>query len=209
MGIGQKLLEILGIFGGITSIITMVSAWTGKVWANKILQNQMHKHDRAMAETSAKLQKDIDKSKNQLDSLKEYSIRYSEHQFKLYTELWSELYSLMINADELWENANPLNLKKFVEQLKKTTDHVKKNSLLIEKEHLSELLILFSKFGDYQLGKQALIKNRDNGLCTDEREILKMIENNRDLKKRYSKILDELEIEFRKQLKYYGGPSKL
>lgn len=30
MGIGQKLLEILGVFGGITSIITIVSAWTGK-----------------------------------------------------------------------------------------------------------------------------------------------------------------------------------
>lgn len=211
MGIGEKLLEILGVFGGITSIITMVSAWTGKVWANKILQNQMNKQERAMAELSAKLQKEIDESKNQLDSLKEYSIRYSEQQFKLYTELWSELYSLKVNADELWDNANHLNLKKFVEQLKQTTNQVKKNSLLIESDHLSELLGLFSKFGEYQVGKQKLIEYeyRDNGTHKNDEEILNMILDNGDLKKRYSKILDELEIEFRRQLKYYVGPTKL
>ena len=209
MGIGQKLLEILGVFGGITSIITIVSAWSGKVWANKILQDQMNNHNRAMAEISAKLQKDIDQSKNQLDSLKEYSIRYSEHQFKLYTELWSELYSLMIIADELWDNTNQLNLKKFVIQLKQTTNQVKMNALLIEKGHLSELLNLFKELGDYRLGKQTLIEYRDNGTYIDDMAIFQMIDHNLKLKERFSKILNRLEIEFCRQLKYYGGPSKL
>jgi len=42
-----------------------------------------------------------------------------------------------------------------------------------------------------------------------DREILNMIEHNGDLKRRYSTLLDELEAEFRRQLKYYVGPTKI
>ena len=207
MDIGDRLIEVVGI----SSMATIVSTGLVKVWTDKKLRKQINKQEIAMAKLSDKLQKDNDKYKFQIDSLKEYSMRYSEQQFKLYTELWSELYSLKVNADELWDNANHLNLKKFVEQLKQTTDQVKKNSLLIERGHLSELLRLFAEFGEYQVGKQKLIEYeyRDNGTHKDDKEILNMILDNGDLKNRYSKILDELEIEFRRQLKYYVGPTKL
>lgn len=207
MDIGDKLIEAVSI----SSIATIVSTGLVKVWTGKKLRKQINKQDIAMAKLSDKLQKDNDKYKFQIDSLKEFSMRYSEQQFKLYTELWSELYSLKVNADELWDNANHLNLKKFVEQLKQTTDQVNKNSLLIERGHLSELLRLFREFGEYHVGKQKLIEYeyRDNGTHKDDNEIFNMILDNGDLKKRYSKILDELEIEFRRQLKYYVGPTKL
>ena len=83
------------------------------------------------------------------------------------------------------------------------------NALLIEKGHLSELLNLFKELGDYRLGKQNLIEYRDNGTYIDDMAIFQMIDHNLELKERFSKILDRLEIEFRRQLKYYGGPSKL
>ena len=51
-----------------------------------------------------------------------------------------------------------------------------------------------------------ILKDKQN---KNDEEILNMILDNGDLKKRYSKILDELEIEFRRQLKYYVGPTKL
>lgn len=206
MSTRENLLSVIGTFGGLMSIITIFSRWTGKVWANKILQNQIKKNDEYLAKKSAELQKEINRSKSQLDTLAHYSLRYSEHQFKVYNELWSELYSLKISADNLWGNVNNTNLKKFVAQLKSTTDKVKKNSLLIEKDHLEELLKLFKDFGDYSLGKKKLIEYKSSGENFYIRdETIRMVEHNKHLKTQYSEILNELETKFRKQLKYYDG----
>lgn len=194
--------DVLGIIGGAGTVIVGLSAWLGKVWADRILQKEINKHNIAMAQLTANLQKEIDKSKNQLDIIKESSFRYSEFQFKLYNELWGDLYSLMVIADELWEKANDLNLRKFIKQLKKTNEQIKKNALLIEEEHLRELFLLLNQFGDYRLGKQTLIELRDNNDIS-ENEIRIMIDTNGAFRQQYTQLIDQLLTKFRRQLKYY------
>ncbi|MHB1395064.1 MAG: hypothetical protein ACYCYE_18830 [Clostridia bacterium] len=155
-------LDILGIIGGAGAVVVGMSAWLGKVWADRILQNEINKHNIAIAELTANLQKEIDRSKTQLDIIKESSVRYSEFQFKLYNELWGELYNLKVISDALWEKADNSNLTRLVNQLKKTNEQIKKNALLIEEEHLSELFVLLNQFGNYQVGKRSLIELRAN-----------------------------------------------
>ena len=94
MEIWQAVLDFLGIFGGIGAFTIGISAWFGKLWAERILQEQVKKHNEAMASFSAELEKEVEKAKSQLDVIKESAFRYSEYQFKLYNNLWGELYSL-------------------------------------------------------------------------------------------------------------------
>lgn len=205
MKIWQAVLDFLGIFGGIGALTIGISAWFGKLWAERILQEQMKKHNEAMAEFSAKLEKDVEKYKSQLDVIKESASRYSEYQFKLYNNLWGELYSLEVIANELWESANQQTLNKFVQQLGRTLEQVKKNALLIEKNHLNELLDLLNEFGDYQVGKKTLIayKNIHNIPYINKIQIEELIEGNQNIKVRYTDILVILEDEFRHQMKKY------
>lgn len=85
-------LDILGIFGGALAVVVGLSAWLGKVWANRILQSEINNHNIELEKLRGDMKKEIDRSKNQLDILKESSVRYSEFQFRLYNELWGELY---------------------------------------------------------------------------------------------------------------------
>lgn len=203
MNSGNFILEYVAGIGGLSVVIGAVSAWLSKLWANRILQKQVNNHNITMAELSTKLQKEIEKSKLQFDLLKEYSVRYSEHQFKLYNELWGELYSLEVYADALWDNADQSNMRGFIQQLKETNEVVKKNALLIEKEHLLELLNLLKEFGGYKLGKESLIKYRDRSSYIENYQIHEMINSNRELKIKYSEMLKTLEEKFRRQIKYF------
>lgn len=205
MEIWQAVLDFLGIFGGIGAFTIGISAWFGKLWAERILQEQVKKHNEAMARFSAELEKDVEKYKSQLDVIKESASRYSEYQFKLYNNLWGELYSLEFIANELWESANQQTLNKFVQQLGRTLEQVKKNALLIEKNHLNELLDLLNEFGDYQVGKKTLIeyKNIHNIRYINKIQIEELIEGNQNIKVRYTDILVILEDEFRHQMKKY------
>lgn len=196
-------LEILGVFGGTLVVIGGLSTWLGNVWAKRILQSQINNHNIQLENLKGNLQKEIDRSKNQLDVLKESSVRYSEFQFRLYNELWGELYSLEIIADALWEKADYATLSRFVEQFKKTKDQIKKNALLIEEGHLSELLHLLDEFGSYQFGKGKLIELRKNNNYYNESSINDLIKSNGLFKQRYSAILLALSGQFRRQIKFY------
>ena len=108
-------------------------------------------------------------------------------------------------ANELWESANQQTLNKFVQQLGRTLEQVEKNALLIEKNHLNELLDLLNEFGDYQVGKKTLIeyKNIHNIPYINKIQIEELIEGNQNIKVRYTDILVILEDEFRHQMKKY------
>jgi hypothetical protein len=164
-----------------------------------------------MKQLSTELQKEIDRSKLQLDILKESAARYSEFQFKLYNELWGELYLLKVISDELWQSGDQQKMKSLVQelatQLEKTTDQIKKNALLIEEEHINILLGLLEDFRNYELGKMSLIEMRNN-LPPGETFINYMdtsllIKKNKEFREKYSAILQKLEKEFRQQLQQY------
>lgn len=205
MKIWQAVLDFLGIFGGIGAFTIGLSAWAGKIWAERILQKEVNKHNEDMAKLSSELEKEVEKAKSQLDVIKESAFRYSEYQFKLYNNLWGELYSLDFIGHELWKSANQQTLNEFAQQLERTIEQVKKNALLIEKKHLDELLVLLNEFRDYQIGKKRLIeyKNIHNVHYINDAQIKEVIKGNKNIRVRYTNILMILEHEFRQQMKQY------
>ena len=134
-------------------------------------------------------------------------LRYSENQFSLYNELWQSLVDLKGKGDDLWNHANLQNLKSFSTQLSKTKTSIEKSRLLIEEDHYKSLKEVVHKFSDFQIGKLSLInvRNKSNselsGYGIDEHSINDLINHNRNLKDKYSKLLEGLVVVFRKQIK--------
>lgn len=52
---------IIASIGGAGAIIIAVSSWLGKVWANRILENQKKEHQREIESFKSQLQENINK----------------------------------------------------------------------------------------------------------------------------------------------------
>jgi hypothetical protein len=136
--------------------------------------------------------------------------RYSEYQFELYNVLWASLYELKCKAEFLWEHASSRNLTDFANQLNNTKKKIEQNILLINDEHLQDLIGIIDTFERYKLGKRSLIDFRDreenidnrNGHREIDRNDLQLfIDHNEQLKNNYICLIDELAVEFKNHLK--------
>jgi hypothetical protein len=177
--------SMLASVGGAAVIIFGLSSWLGKVWANRILEADKLKYQSAL----------------------EVVKRYSESQFHLYNELWSSLCDLRIAGDNLWDDANSINARRFAQQLQKTRDMVQKRSLLIEDEHYESLKRLMEEFGDFDLGKARLLDLRRNQFQLQDvpdHIVQSVIEQNRQKKEAYSQLLVDLELSLKRQLRNPG-----
>lgn len=94
--------------------------------------------------------------------------RYSEHQFKMYNDLWASLCDLKYVADKLWEDSTTANLSIFDKQLEIAKKQLNKNALLIEGQHFNEMNVILHEFSQYQVGKRTLINLRDGEFVWDK-----------------------------------------
>lgn len=181
-------------FGGAGAIIFSFSSFFGKQWANQSLEK-----------IRAQYAEEIASHKNQLDLMKEASLRYSNHQFELYNSLWVSLYDLKIKADILWEKADRRNLNDFVEQLSLTKYQVEKNALFLEDAHYEELSKLLRSFSEYELGKTKLIDYRMQRRTAQsdsiDFSISEMIETNKVTKHNYDDVVKRIKIDFKNQIR--------
>lgn len=181
--------------GGAGAIIYIFSSYFGKMWADKYLEK-----------IKMDYQKEIEHYKNQLEILRESSLRYSSRQFELYNTLWQSLYELKIKADALWEEANQNNLYKFAEQLKHTIDQIEKSALFIENSHYEDLKSVLNQFRDYKIGKSNLIefRNKFRNIGTDTNihmYINELIKTNGQYKKEYEELLEIIKAKLKSQIK--------
>jgi len=78
---------IIGSIGGSAIIISGLSAWLGKVWANRLMQSDIAKHNSSLAEIKSDLKK--------LET--EHEIKFSKiyvKQAEVISELYSKLYEV-------------------------------------------------------------------------------------------------------------------
>lgn len=150
-------------------------------------------------------QRDLEIHKLKLEKSKAMFLRFSEHQFKQYNELWSSLFDLKIAADKLWDSATKTNMKVFITQLNKANQMLGRSILLLEDEHYRKLMDLMDKFLSYQIGKEKLITLRNmavsNNFRVDQWEIENLIRNNEMLLEEYSYLLVEIGHTLRMQIK--------
>lgn len=181
-------------FGGAAVVLFALSSYLGKIWANRILEQDRTKY-----------QSELENYKTQLEITKLSLSRYSEYQFKSYNELWFSLIELKIAAEHLWDELNVVNLKSFIKQLEQTKINIQTKALLIEESHYEQLKIILDRFDHYQIGKIKLMDIRDKrtndislAAAIDEYQV---INDNGEDKKRYEVLLSDIECSFRKQLR--------
>lgn len=188
-------IEIIGFLGGSGALIFGLSAWLGKIWANRIAA-------RERAEIEARL--NTQRSGLELDQSRVE--RGEEAQFQLYNEVWQKLQNLKFYGDDLWEAATISNLRRFIEALEHANKAIEKGRLLLSENHYSELKRLLAEFGEYSVGKEKLIELRSSKLLSaiyennTEEQILAQIQRNAQHKDSYESLLEEIVVEFKERL---------
>ncbi len=207
----KNVLEWLGAIvisvGGTTAIVLAISKWFGDRLATKLLEKDRSKYQRELEALKTKFQSELEIKKTELEKSKSLFIRYSEHQFNLYNDLWKSLCDLKHIAEELWEKAEPKLIKKFSKQLRETKLTVEKSALLIEDGHYKSLITILDKFGNFEIGKLKLVNLRSktfhemNEYGVRDFEIKRVIEHNRLTKKEFVQLTEKLSSAFKTQIK--------
>lgn len=201
----EWLSAILISVGGSSAIIIAIAKWFGDRMANKLLEQDKAKYQEDLEIIKAKFNVELELQKSNFEKANSLFFRYSEHQFNLYNELWRSLCDLEQVGNELWEQANLQNVKKFSKQLHLTKLSVNKSALLIEKNHYKELLNILERFENLQLGKVKLITLRNNQsqelVGISNGEIDYTIQVNRKTKQEFKDKINQLIDPFKKQLK--------
>lgn len=191
---------ILSSVGVAAAIIFGLSSWLGKVWANRILEKDKLKYTTELEKIKTDLQNESQKQ-NLIFSL------YFEGQFKLYNNLWVSLSELQSGAEDLWSEASPKNLKYFISALRKAKNKIRSSALLIEPEHYKDILVAIENIERYSDGKEQLILARRNINQIDERQVQKIIDDNRQNKESITTFVDLMLEKMRSQIggKAYGN----
>lgn len=204
--------------GGTSAIVLGLSKWFGDRLANKLLEKDRHKYQRELESVKTDNQKDLEELKNkyqqtleakklELEKHKAMFLRYREHQFTLYNDLWKSLCDLKNIAEELWEVAEPSKLKEFSKQLRTTKFTVEKSALLIEDGHYTNLIEILNQFGQFEIGKLTLITLRNRQAHEWEQygvttyEIRRVVDQNRQTKTSFVQMVNELSTAFKRQIK--------
>jgi len=198
---------ILISVGGTSAIVIGLAKWFGDRLANKLLEKDKAKYQEELEGLKTKYQTELETKKTELEKSKSIFLRYSEHQFNLYNELWKSLCDLNHIGEELWERAEIQKVKDFSKQLKTTKLTVEKSALLTEDNHYKDLIKILDNFGKFEFGKMTLISLRNRqaheleNYGVNEVEIRRVIDQKRKTKQEFVSLVDNLATEFKRQIK--------
>ena len=184
---------IIGSVGGAAVIIIGLSTWLGKVWANRILEQDKLRYSLELEKIKNELKSETEK-RNFVFSL------YFEGQFKLYNDLWVSLSDLQDGVELLWSEANSRNLRNFITVLSKAKKQIRSSALLIEPDHYKEIMEVINNLESYRIGKEKLISSRRNIENVSEWEIQEIIEQNRNNRDRIFSFVDHMLNKMRGQI---------
>lgn len=183
-------LEILGGAGLITIVVSIVSKF--------VLDGLLNSQKKNIA-------KDIEKYKLEIKEEFSKQRKLSDIRFGMYNKLWAKLVELKISGDELWDSVTNNTLINFTSKLKETEKIVEVNRLLlIEKDYIS-LQEVFHQFNSYQIGKQKLSDYKIDDVSVANifhirQEQINQIKSNKQVKKKYEELLNQLHKKFKKQI---------
>jgi hypothetical protein len=198
---------IIVSIGGASAILIALAKWFGERLANKLLEKDKAKYQETLEGLKSRYQTELEIKRTDLEKSKTLFLRYSEHQFTLYNELWKSLCELRNIGEELWEKAELKELKDFSKQLKLTKLTVEKSALLIEDQHYKDLIQILEKFGKFEFGKLTLIQLRNRQAHelaqygVSNYEIDRVVNQNRAAKQEFAMMVNDLGTTFKNQIK--------
>lgn len=183
---------ILASVGGAAAIIFGLSSWLGKVWANRILEQDKLRYTSELEKIRNKLQ--AESQQRQLM----FSL-YFEGQFKLYNDLWISLSELQDGVESLWAEANQRNLQRLVYALIRAKSQIRNSALLIDPEHYREIMVAIERLEGYRVGKEQLVHaRRMNDI--HQWEIEQIIEQNRNSREQINAFVNRMLGKMRSQI---------
>lgn len=190
---------ILGSVGGAGAIIFTLSSWLAKVWANRILEKDKLAYSSELEHIKKQLHADAEKQQF-IFSL------YFEGQFKLYNDLWVALSGLQNEVEKLWAEATISNLNTFVQALSKAKKQIRNSALLIDQNHYNEIMEIIDSLENYRVGKERLVKVKNNNESGSPINVQEIIDQNRENRKKLNTFADHMLEKMREQI---GGRRKI
>ncbi|WP_277407834.1 hypothetical protein [Lacrimispora xylanisolvens] len=93
---------VLASLGGGAAIVFGLSSWLGKVWANRILENEKAEHIKDLEQYKRELSEELEKVKSLNDKALYVSKAQYDNEFRIYTEIWSALHEVIIFSKRLY-----------------------------------------------------------------------------------------------------------
>ena len=190
--------------GGTSVVVIGLAKWFGDFLSKRLLDSYNNKHEQELEKIKNKYAKELEETRNAMEKAKLQFARYSEKQFESYNSLWKILLYTKHQADMLWEKSEPSQIPAFSEQIRLTKDAINDSLLLIEEEHYAKLILLIEQFEQFQFGKVKLIDIRGHSSENEEislEETHATINQNKDTKENYDKLILDIGKSFRTQLK--------
>ncbi len=191
----EIVLTIFGSVGGMGVVLTGLFVWLGKIQSAKIIESFKSSQAAELAALNSKL-----------DIKKAATIRNSDAQFELYSEVWNHLQDVKSIADRLWQDASRKNLEDFVSVLSNAWVSINRGRLILNADHYLRLKDIFEQFENYEVGKARLIELRRKDAMDEvygnvsEMSVGEQIRENRQSKEAFESLLDEILSEFKNQL---------
>lgn len=121
-GIFEVVSTVILSVGGAGAIIFALSNWLGKVWANRILENEKAEHNKEIEDYKSRLELELQKYNYLNDKATHISKKQYEKEFEFYMEIWESLTQL---------TQKTFNLFRFFERVPK--DEEKNKEFKLEK----------------------------------------------------------------------------
>lgn len=93
---------IIASIGGSSVIILGLSSWLGKVWANRILQDEIKKHTLEIEDFKGKLNKEIAVANSIIDKSTHVTKLQYDKEFSIYIEIWEKLAECVVSTKHLY-----------------------------------------------------------------------------------------------------------
>ena len=204
--------EIFGLTTVSSTVLLSAIAFMCKKWfIARITESIKHEYAKELESHRNNLRRETDTELTRLNGNVAVEVEkaklklsfYSEKQFELYNELWLNLCELRIAMNDLWNEVNSDNLWDFQEKLIKSYDMLEQKALLIEPRHYDELRGILNEFGNYQMGKDSLLKLRreqKRGREIPEEQVEQMVFHNMDSRGKLLNYLEQMRNCLRSQI---------
>tara|TARA_Y100000310_G_C20703217_1_gene832044 strand:- start:9856 stop:10509 length:654 start_codon:yes stop_codon:yes gene_type:complete len=203
--------------GGASVLIVGLSAWLGKLWANKILEEhkklltseiekEKFEYSKILEKERFKYSIEQDKLKQEyskkLEEVKTFSVKYSEAQFNIYGVLWEALCDLQKAVNDVWDQPTKEKVRLFSNQLDNAMSNLNRASIYIDDSHLESINEALQKLYKIQEGKGELADKLGRGSQPLEynSRLWSRVQDNRRLKSEFGGLLDSLRSYFKSKI---------
>lgn len=99
---------IIASVGGSSVIILGLSSWLGKVWANRILENEKAAHDKELQGYRSKLEQELSKMEVFQEKALYISKAQYDNEYSIYREIWETMRECIVKTSMLYPKVGNL-----------------------------------------------------------------------------------------------------